>query len=85
MAALMYALLLIGYGLSVRALVRQLRYKPRRERALQLRSDGAGRRERSLAAAPPTSSGRQLQSLHLNARVVETRPAADSAEMVRRE
>ena len=28
MAALMYAMLLVGYALSVRALVRQLRYTP---------------------------------------------------------
>jgi hypothetical protein len=41
MAALMYALLVIGYGLSVRGLVRQLRHSPRGEPALQLRSDDA--------------------------------------------
>lgn len=39
MAALMYALLVIGYGLSVRSLVRQLRHDPRGELVLQPRSE----------------------------------------------
>lgn len=41
MAALIYALLLIGYGLSVRALVRQLRHSPGGEPVPQFRSAAA--------------------------------------------
>jgi len=60
MAALMYALLVIGYGLSVRALVRQLHYTPggltaRRPRSNAPRDAGAvrsvrGNRSQAVAA-----------------------------------